>query len=225
MASPGDVTWQHEQATKVGGVAWIKNSLTKGILKVNEDVGIEFDFKGQPSFKISPKEARNLLPRVVDMIPSLVLWDEDDHPSWAEVLQELKDKIIVALGSRPAEGAIAIDKKMLDGLLEVARHNHPNESFFLLKKDGRGVLAEAVLPQGTKGGRTMAIFSGDRLPYDKTILASFHSHPSGNGVPSEPDLRVFINYKVNIIAYFPYGDHDFKAYDNKGNRVDLPILE
>ena len=226
MAKPGDVTWEHDEASKLAGVEWTKGSQTKGILKIDDDLWIEFDFKGYPKIQICPKEARKHFPPVASLLPALVLWEDDNHPSWAEVLQDLKNKIEGMSSSAPAVlGRPVIDCKFLEGLLEAARGSHPNESLFLLKKDARGVLAEAVLPQGTQGGKTMAIFTANRLPYDKAVVASFHSHPSGNGTPSGPDLRLFVNYKVNIIAYFPYGDHDFKAYDNKGNHVNLLVQD
>ncbi len=227
MPSPGDIEWQREQASKVAGVEWDGKKKTKGILHIDGGVLVEFNFDGMPSFKIQPKEARERLPHPVDLIPALVLWDEDAHPSWAEVLQELKVKLAAVRGSAAGNGSWmpAIERKLLLGLLDAARRGHPNESFFLLKKGPTGVLDQVILPQGTKGGKVMAIFSPDRLPYDKAIEASFHSHPSSNGTPSDPDLKAFLKYKVNIIAHAPYGEYDYKAFTNKGNPVDLEVRD
>ncbi len=225
MAGSRDIDWQREQASKVAGVEWDGKKRTKGTLRIDSDVFVEFNFDGMPSFKIQPKEARERLPHPVDVIPALVLWDEDAHPSWAEVLQELKVKLAAATGAVSGTWMPAIERKLLQGLLDAARRGHPNESFFLLKKGSLGVLDQVVLPQGTKGGKVMAIFTPERLPYDKNIEASFHSHPSGNGTPSEPDIKAFIKYKVNIIAHAPYGEHDYKAYTNKGKPVDLDVRD
>ncbi|HME51526.1 MAG TPA: hypothetical protein VKM55_04870 [Candidatus Lokiarchaeia archaeon] len=225
MARPDD-EWQHVQASEITGVEWKNGSLTKGVLKIDDEVWVEFDFKGYPKLQIFPKEARKRFPPITDLLPALVLWDDDDHPTWAEMLQDLKKKLEdTRKRTRSASGRPFIEQKFLEGLLEAARGGHPNESIFLLKEDVSGMLTQVWLPPGAQGGPTMAIFSPNRLPYDKTIAASFHSHPSGNGSPSGADLRMFINYKVNIIAYFPYGDHDFKAYDNKGRRVNLAVQE
>jgi proteasome lid subunit RPN8/RPN11 len=225
MAGSRDIDWQREQASKVAGVEWDGKKKTKGTLRIDEGVIVEFNFDGVPSFKIQPKEARERLPRPIELVPSVVLWDEESHPTWAEVLQELRTKLIAANGTRKGDWMPAIERKLLQGLLEAARRGHPNESFFLLKKGPSGVLDQVVLPQGTKGGKVMAIFSPDRLPYDKDIAASFHSHPSGNGMPSEPDVKVFVNYKVNIIAHAPYGEHDYKAFTNKGDPVDIEVRD
>jgi proteasome lid subunit RPN8/RPN11 len=225
MTGSPDIDWQREQASKIAGVEWDGKKRTKGILRIDGGVLVEFNFDGVPSFKIQPKEARERLPNPIDLIPALVLWDEDAHPSWAEVLQELKAKIAAASGAVSGSWMPAIERKLLLGLLDAARRGHPNESFFLLKKGPTGVLDQVVLPQGTKGGKVMAIFSSDRLPYDKAIEATFHSHPSGNGTPSEPDLKAFVKYKVNIIAHAPYGEHDFKAFTNKGNPIDLEVRD
>nr|MDO8115254.1 hypothetical protein [Candidatus Sigynarchaeota archaeon] len=223
MSQPGNVGWQHDLASKVEGVEWAKKSMTKGTLKITSEVFVEFDFKDYPSFKIFPKEVRTRLPQVVDMLPALVLWDEDNHPTWAEVLQELKAKITAILGSNNAPGAPVLDRAMLEGLLDAARRGHPNESFFLLKRDGRGILADVVLPQGAKGGKVAAYFMPDRLPYDAAIEGSFHSHPSGNGAPSEQDLKVFIQYKINVIAYYPYNEKNYKVYNNRGKPIDVEV--
>ncbi|NMC07674.1 MAG: hypothetical protein GYA24_20845 [Candidatus Lokiarchaeota archaeon] len=225
MADSHDIDWQHEQASKVPGVEWDGKKKTKGKLRIDDTIFVEFNFDGVPSFKIQPKEARERLPRPIELVPSVVLWDEDTHPAWAEVLRELRTKLIAAKGTRNGTWKPAIERKLLQGLLEAARRGHPNESFFLLKRGASGLLDQVVLPQGTKGGKTMAIFTPDRLPYDKSIEASFHSHPTGNGMPSEPDLKAFINYKVNIIAHAPYGEHDYKAFTNKGNPADLDVLD
>jgi proteasome lid subunit RPN8/RPN11 len=225
MAGPRDIDWQREQASKITGVEWDGKKKTKGILRVDDEVLVDFNFDGVPSFKIQPKEARERLPRPIELVPSVVLWDEAVHPTWAEVLQEMRTKLIAANETRKGDWMPAIEHKLLQGLLEAARRGHPNESFFLLKKGPAGVLDQVVLPQGTKGGKVMAIFSPDRLPYDKNIQASFHSHPSGNGTPSAPDVKVFINYKVNIIAHAPYSDRDYKVFNNKGEALELIVKE
>ncbi|MEX2682764.1 MAG: hypothetical protein Q6373_014330 [Candidatus Sigynarchaeota archaeon] len=225
MAGPRDIEWQREQASKIAGVEWDGKKRTKGILHVDGNIYVEFNFDGVPSFKIQPKEARERLPRPVDLVPDLVLWDDEAHPTWASVLQALKDQLVAATGAKQGSWMPAIDRKLLLGLLDAARRAHPNESFFLLKKGTAGVLDQVVLPQGTKGGPVAAIFTPDRLPYDKDIEASFHSHPSGDGTPSAPDVKAFIKYKVNIIAHAPYGEKDFKAYSNKGNPVEIEVKD
>ncbi|MBN2152726.1 MAG: hypothetical protein JW839_14840 [Candidatus Lokiarchaeota archaeon] len=223
-----DVEWQREQASTVPGVEWDAKKPTKGILRIGGDVLVEFNFDGVPSFKVQPKEARERLPRPVDLLPEVVLWDDETHPPWAEVLQSLKEKLLALLAASGADGGPwmpAIGRKILLGLLDAARHGHPNESFFLLKRGPGGVLDQVILPQGTKGGPVAAIFTPDRLPYDKDIQASFHSHPSGGGMPSPADIKAFIKYKVNIIAHAPYGEHDFKAFTNKGIPIEIEIRD
>ncbi len=225
MSGSRDIDWQREQASKVAGVEWDGKKRTKGILRVDRDVYVEFNFDGMPSFKIQPKAARERLPRPVDLLPAIVLWDEEAHPPWAEVLRSLKDQLVAASGAKDISWMPAIERKLLLGLLDAARRGHPNESFFLLKKGPAGVLDQVVLPQGTKGGRVAAIFIPDRLPYDKDIEASFHSHPSGDGTPSEPDIKAFIKYKVNVIAHAPYGERDYKAFSNKGIPVEIEVKD
>ncbi|MEX2715320.1 MAG: hypothetical protein Q6370_003350, partial [Candidatus Sigynarchaeota archaeon] len=139
MAGPRDIEWQREQASKIAGVEWDGKKRTKGILHVDGNIYVEFNFDGVPSFKIQPKEARERLPRPVDLVPDLVLWDDEAHPTWASVLQALKDQLVAATGAKQGSWMPAIDRKLLLGLLDAARRAHPNESFFLLQKGTAGV--------------------------------------------------------------------------------------
>jgi hypothetical protein len=215
-----------EEISSIPGVEWFVNSQTKGILHVNEEISIEFNVKGMPSFKIEPKEARARLPQVIELLPELALWDDESEESAPEMLQQLKSKILVIVSGMhmPESDLPRIARKAILGLLEVAKKGHPNESIYLIKRDPLGVLSEVIVPPGGQGGPVMSIFSPSRLPGDRLIEATFHSHPSGNGHWSRQDLRMFVQYKVNIIAYFPYGADNFKVYDAKGNPIDYEVV-
>ncbi len=199
----------------------------KGKMVLAENVYIEFDFTDFPSFKVQPRGVRRTMPPVVDLLPSLAIWDEQ-NPSFAGMLTELREKLLKMLGRDAKEskdaGAmedVSIKRDMLDGLLDIARRTHPNESFFLLKRDATGAISEVVMAQGARGGKTSAYFLPDRIPYDPAIVGSFHSHPSGNGQWSDEDLVAFKRYKINIIAHYPFERNDFKVYDNKGNKISV----
>ncbi|MFX0098153.1 MAG: hypothetical protein ACFFCS_01135 [Candidatus Hodarchaeota archaeon] len=210
----------HEEVSKMPDVDWIKDSITKGKLWINEKVHVEFDFKDIPKFKVFPKEARKKLPRISDLLPDCVLWEEDSMPPWADILKEIKKKLLEILETGDVT-AVTIKRKTIDGLLQVANENYPNEVFFLLRKDASGIISEAILPQGAKGGETLAYFLPSRLPFDKSIVGTFHSHPTGEGQASGQDLDVFRGYKVNIIAHPPFQENSFKIYDGMGNKLEV----
>nr|MDO8119072.1 hypothetical protein [Candidatus Sigynarchaeota archaeon] len=140
---------EREDIEAIQGVILDENEL-RGKLVLAENVYIEFDFKDFPSFKIQPRSARKSLPPVVDLLPSLAIWDEES-PSFAGMLTELRDKVLKLLerdlkelketSKDDAVQDVSIKRDILDGLLDIARRTHPNESFFLLKKDASGVIA------------------------------------------------------------------------------------
>lgn len=206
-------------------IEWEGQSRRKGTLHVAAGASIKFNFSGAfPRFKVIGKDLRKRLPPVIDLLPELALWEPEDHPLDEELLEKLEDRVIKALrGGDPGENRLSIDSKLLEALLALAREGHPNEVLFLLKRDSRGVLAEAVVPQGSKGGKTAAYILPSRLPYDPAIDGSFHSHPSGSPKWSQQDLVVFKRYSVNVIAHNPYTKTSFAAYDNRGNEIGLDV--
>lgn len=232
MTSDERIAVQRAAVDRLGGIEWDAKRAAKGIMHVPGGGRVEFDFSGFPRLKLEPKEIKKRLPPLAEIVPSLALWDEDAS-SWAGLLVEARDAIVGILSagsSEPSTEAVTggarqhvVDRDMLRGLLDACARGHPNESFFLLRRDARGVISEAIVAPGSKGGRVAAIFVPERLPFDRSIVASFHSHPTGNGHWSEQDLRVFIRYPVNIIAHHPYGPNDYVIYDNRGVEIDVVL--
>ncbi|MBD3261863.1 MAG: proteasome protein, partial [Candidatus Altiarchaeales archaeon] len=63
--------------------------------------------------------------------------------------------------------------------------------------------------------------------FDKSIIGSVHSHPSGNAGPSRQDLLYFKKTgKIHLIAAHPYkGLGDVACFDGDGNPLDLEVVD
>jgi proteasome lid subunit RPN8/RPN11 len=63
-------------------------------------------------------------------------------------------------------------------------------------------------------------------PVDSSIVGTVHSHPSPYPTPSDADVHLFQKYgKIHIIIAMPYDDSSWRAYNFKGERIDLAIVE
>lgn len=121
---------------------------------------------------------------------------------------------------------LEIDGEMLSELLEIARVNHPREVLFLLRGEVfkerdliRLSAKEYLVPPLWIRGYGYSSFSLSMLPFDASIIATIHSHPSGCLKPSIQDLNKFIGKVVVIMAY-PYIDlSNVAAYDKSGSRI------
>ncbi len=88
-----------------------------------------------------------------------------------------------------------------------------------------GVLSEYVLaPQTHKGGSNV-FFSSHDIDTDKTLVASCHSHPSGNYHPSEADLRTFRRKPINLILGNPFRITSMGVYDARGTPLSFDFMQ
>ena len=120
-----------------------------------------------------------------------------------------------------------IKHKCLDLILECAKSTYPNEFGGLLRADleKKDTIIELIMLPGTISGETHAIFKLHMLPIDFSIVGTVHSHPSYSACPSGEDLQLFRKHgKVHIIAATPYDTTSWKAYNHKGDELDLKVI-
>ena len=116
-------------------------------------------------------------------------------------------------------------KSLLEDLLEASKNTFPNEFLALLSENKKGIISEFVLTP-TIFGKTHAIFRRDLMPIDKSIVGSYHSHPSNSAMPSKADLRVFSSTgKIHLIAHYPFNFGAIKAFDNNGKTIQLEVID
>ncbi len=115
---------------------------------------------------------------------------------------------------------------VLKSIMEFSKSFYPNEFSGLLYCDifSKTIKDIYILP-GTQSGRTSAVLRMDLAPMTFNLAGSVHSHPSGLGEASHADLSFFSSKDVNIIAYPPFEISSFKAYNNKGNIIQLILIK
>jgi len=116
-----------------------------------------------------------------------------------------------------------IYKDVLESIMEFSKSFFPNEFSGMLFLRNNIIEELYIIPQ-TKSNQNSAVIRLDFVPMSLSINGSVHSHPSGFGEPSRADLSFFQSKEVNIIAYYPFSLYSFKAYDSKGNLLDLGVI-
>lgn len=120
-----------------------------------------------------------------------------------------------------------ITRNCLNFIFESAKDSHPNEFGAMLRVDDvlKDTISELVLLPGTISGSSHAIFKMHMKPVDFSIVGTVHSHPSPSPYPSGADLELFRKYgKVHIITATPYNTDSWRAYDYRGNNIEIEIV-
>ena len=118
----------------------------------------------------------------------------------------------------------AVDADFIDGLNESARSCYPDE-FLCMVRQTDGVVDEMVLLPGTVFGDSHSFLSEWMSPIDYSIAGTTHSHPGYSNEASDEDLSLFANMGgIHFITCQPYDRKSWKAYNSKGEEVELEII-
>ncbi len=119
---------------------------------------------------------------------------------------------------------IAIRRELLLALIEASKSTHPNEFIALLT--GKKKIIEEFIMLPYESGETMAVIQTHTLPIGIRIMGSVHSHPSPNPTPSNEDLNMFASHgSVHIIIHYPYCESCWKAYNARGEEIELEVID
>lgn len=123
---------------------------------------------------------------------------------------------------------VAIKRSALASAMQGARNLYPNEFIALLRgkkvKDGITV-EEIIIPPLSEYGADFSSFNPWHIPPMPDIVGSFHSHPSGAGMPSDQDLQFFSRQgPVHLIGFSPFTLASFKCYYN-GKLVSAKLTD
>ena len=117
---------------------------------------------------------------------------------------------------------VSID--FIDGFNESARSAYPDE-FLCVHREIDGVITEMVMLPGTVFGDEHSFLNQWMEPIDYSIAGSAHSHPGYCNEPSDADKDFFSNTGgVHFITCQPYDRTSWKAYDSRGEPIELEII-
>ena len=118
----------------------------------------------------------------------------------------------------------AVDADFIDGFNESAKSCYPDE-FLCMIRQTDGVVDEMVLLPGTVFGDSHSFLSEWMSPIDYSIAGTAHSHPGYSNEASDEDLGLFANMGgIHFITCLPYDRRSWKAYNSKGEEVELEII-
>lgn len=121
-------------------------------------------------------------------------------------------------------GIWGISGGVMEMILGASRDTYPREFMGMLRAE-RGVVEELILLPGTTSGDSHATFYRHMLPIDFSVVGTAHSHPSSSPYPSNADLHLFRRYgRVHIISARPYTMRSWRAYDSRGEEMELKVL-
>ncbi|WP_121744455.1 Mov34/MPN/PAD-1 family protein [Natronorubrum halophilum] len=128
---------------------------------------------------------------------------------------------------------LGIAEETLEFALESSEASHPNEYMGFLRgteadevgldRDGL-VITDILVVPGTESNSVSATVKTNQIPNDVKALGSVHSHPNGVISPSDADLGTFGRGSVHIIIGAPYRRTDWQAFDSRGERTQLNVL-
>ncbi len=118
-----------------------------------------------------------------------------------------------------------IKLETLDSILEAARNTYPNEFMSLLGGDKDTQTIDELVVVPAVFGTTFTLVQSHLIPFDRRIVGSVHSHPSGYAVPSGGDLDSFGSFGiVHLIVGSPYTYETVRAYTLRGKPVKIQAV-
>jgi proteasome lid subunit RPN8/RPN11 len=123
---------------------------------------------------------------------------------------------------------IIITRQVADGIITFAKARHPNEMVLVLqgKSSSEKITVEGlIIPPFASSGPFYSGFPIHDLPFDSSYVGSAHSHPGGSNKPSLEDLNRGFYSSVSIIISHPYEDETIAAYNRKGEKLELKIVD
>lgn len=113
----------------------------------------------------------------------------------------------------------------VESIIEAARNTYPEEFMSLLggDKDAKTIDELVVVP--AVFGKTFTLVQSHLIPFDRKIVGSVHSHPSGYAHPSAGDLNSFSAFGViHLIIGSPYTFDSIRAYNVGGRPVKVKAV-
>jgi proteasome lid subunit RPN8/RPN11 len=117
-----------------------------------------------------------------------------------------------------------IKKTIIEDLIASSKKMYPDEFLCFLGGDKAVKRVDEIIFLPTTSGETFSSVDVLSIPFDESIIGSFHSHPNGMAFPSKADKTFFHRYFLNLILGLGTID-DVRAFNNEGNEIILDIKE
>ncbi|MBT4192516.1 MAG: hypothetical protein HOE11_04365 [Candidatus Diapherotrites archaeon] len=115
-----------------------------------------------------------------------------------------------------------VKKSIVEDLIESSKKIYPKEFLCFLGGDKTSKEITEVVFLPTISGETSASINVLSMPFDDTIIGSFHSHPRGSAFPSKADKKFFHKYPINLILSL--GEQiNMRSFDENGIEIMLNI--
>lgn len=119
----------------------------------------------------------------------------------------------------------AIDREVLNFLLEMGKSSDPNE-FIVMMGVENDVITTIYPIAGTTVTRQSASIFLDMIPLGMQIAGTAHSHPNGVLRPSDADLQTFAETgSCHIIVGSPYEKDSWRCFTRNGDVRSLEVIE
>ncbi len=116
-----------------------------------------------------------------------------------------------------------IKKQILEDILQVAKSFHPRETGGILL--GKEQIDDYVLIPGEFNLNSVRV-KLNQVPIYVNKQGTFHSHPTPSANPSNADRKFFSKMgKYHLIIAKPYTQESVKAYNNRGEKIDIEVTE
>ena len=188
-------------------------------IAIYPEVILKINFRGYPKKPkiILPKKITKSVPDIELFVPALRNWNKNDPPKIIDIIKAIMYSLESITGKM-----VHISQSLFDELMKISHGNHPKETFCVLRLIN-GILSEYILSPQTVSSEKSAIFYPRRIGRDRSIIASFHTHPNGVYSPSPMDLISFRLNPVNIIMGNPYNSNSLGVYDSLGQNLNFQI--
>ncbi|MCZ0861156.1 MAG: Mov34/MPN/PAD-1 family protein [Methanocorpusculum sp.] len=118
----------------------------------------------------------------------------------------------------------AIDREVLDLLLEMGKSSFPDEFIVMLGSE-KGVITTVYPIAGTTVTSDSATIFMDMVPLGMQIAGTAHSHPNGALWPSDADLQTFAETgQCHIIVGDPFAEDSWRCFDREGHTMSLEVV-
>lgn len=118
-----------------------------------------------------------------------------------------------------------IKRDVLLSILKASSNLFPDEFFCLLGGDKREKIIDEFVVVPAEYLKDSVSINTWLMPIDPRVVGSVHSHPH-KSPPSVTDLQNFAKFgEIHLITFPPFFLESFLAFDTKGRKLELKVVE